>query len=82
MPTRSPPPEKRTVPIMGNPLPPRQVKGPPSMPRDKKVAGPRIPGSMMTRLKLMHQAHQKETGDEINFADWYANLLQVKIFTK
>lgn len=52
------------------------------MPRDKKVAGPRIPGSMMTRLKLMHQAHQKETGDEINFADWYANLLQVKIFTK
>lgn len=44
--------------------------------RDRKVAGPRLPGSMMTILKAMHQTHMAHTGTAINFADWFADLLR------
>lgn len=44
--------------------------------RDRKVAGPRLPGSMMNHLKAMHMAHMARTKDIITFADWFADLMR------
>ncbi len=81
MPLRSPPPPppKRTVPKSDSSLP-GQEKGPPSL-RDWKIAGPRLPASMMATLKVMHQAHQRATKSNVSFADWFAALVRDKILT-
>lgn len=74
-----PPPTKRPPPQSDNPLP-GQVKGPPSL-RDWKVAGPRLPASMMATLKVMHEAHRRSAKSTISFADWFACQVRDKILT-